>query len=286
MQDNTVKAPRFRLQAHPQQGVEMVFADTDHRFGRHTHGQFGIGLILRGAQKSSSQSGQVEAVAGDIITVNPEEVHDGLPLGDGGRAWQMLYLDAGVMQGLVAELQEAGVPARMEFQHPQRRDPSLARLFARHAQTATGALPGWTLPLDESLLLLLKALLRPADPTPDGLHQSGIDRAKAWIDAQPTGTWTLAELARQADLSRYQFIRHFDRATGLTPHAYILQKRIRLARQMIRQGLGLGDAAAAAGFADQSHMTRLFVRCFGLSPGTYARSLPVPREALQFRSRP
>ena len=280
-----MKDPRFRLLANPVQGVEMVLADTDHHFGRHTHDQFGIGLILRGGQKSSSQSGLVEAVAGDIITVNPGEVHDGAPLGEGGRAWQMVYLDAGVVQGLAAELQQAGVPARMEFQRPRIRDAVLARLFARHAAAAAITAPGWTLPLDESLLQLLGALLGPVAPAPGRPHHSGIARARACIDAEPAGAWPLVELARQADLSPYQFIRHFDRLTGLTPHAYILQRRIQLARRLIRQGQGLSDAAAAAGFADQSHMTRQFVRSFGLSPGAYARSGPDTRPGLQFRSR-
>ncbi|SQI36332.1 AraC-like ligand binding domain [Serratia plymuthica] len=57
----------------------MVTADTDFSFGRHTHDQFGIGLMDRGAQKSLSGRGRVESSAGDIITVNPGEVHDGSP---------------------------------------------------------------------------------------------------------------------------------------------------------------------------------------------------------------
>lgn len=52
-------------------GVDAVSADTSHAFGRHIHDQFGIGVILRGAQKSLSGRGIVEAEAGDVITVNP-----------------------------------------------------------------------------------------------------------------------------------------------------------------------------------------------------------------------
>lgn len=48
------------------------------------HDQFGIGLVERGAQKSLSGRGMVEAEAGHVITVNPGEVHDGIPLGEGG----------------------------------------------------------------------------------------------------------------------------------------------------------------------------------------------------------
>lgn len=263
----------FKMMACARQGMQMVLADTDHRFGKHTHEQFGVGLILRGAQKSASQCGMVEAIAGDIITVNPEEVHDGAPLGDGGRSWQMLYLDVAVVQAMVADLNETGPQARMEFSQPQRRDSALTRIFRRHAQAITRPRSDWALPGDESLLLLLQALLRPACAKPHHADLNAIDRAKSWIDEQPAHAWSLAELAREADLSRFQFIRHFDRATGLTPHAYILQRRIHLARQMIRQGGSLRDVAASCGFADQSHMTRQFVRSFGLSPGAYSRGI-------------
>lgn len=56
----------------------------------------------------------------------------------------------------------------------------------------------------------------------------------------------------------------------MTPHAYQVQRRLLLARGWIRAGATLADAAAAGGFSDQSHMTRLFVRAYGLSPGRYA----------------
>ncbi len=65
-------------------------------------------------------------------------------------------------------------------------------------------------------------------------------------------------------------LRAFTRATGLTPHAYQMQRRLLLARRLIRQGMALADAAALGGFADQSHMTRLFVRAYGVSPRRYA----------------
>ena len=58
-------------------GESLAAADSAHAFGRQTHDQFGIGLIERGAQKSASGRGIVEAGAGDMITVNPGEVHDG-----------------------------------------------------------------------------------------------------------------------------------------------------------------------------------------------------------------
>lgn len=79
-------------------------------------------------------------------------------------------------------------------------------------------------------------------------------------------------LAHRAGLSRYALVRSFARAIGLTPHAYLVQRRLQHARSLIAQGTPLGEAALASGFADQSHLTRLFVRSYGLTPGAYARA--------------
>jgi AraC-like DNA-binding protein len=65
-------------------------------------------------------------------------------------------------------------------------------------------------------------------------------------------------------------VRAFSQATGMTPHAYLVQRRIGIVRRMIAKGTPLADAALAGGFADQSHMTRTFVRAYGLTPGAYA----------------
>ncbi|WP_437695203.1 AraC family transcriptional regulator, partial [Achromobacter xylosoxidans] len=99
---------------------------------------------------------------------------------------------------------------------------------------------------------------------------AAIRHALGLIDDAPAAALSLADLARACGLSRFQVLRAFHRATGMTPHAYQVQRRLLLARHLLRQGMALADTAAAAGFSDQSHMTRLFSRAYGLSPGRYA----------------
>ncbi|WP_343870185.1 AraC family ligand binding domain-containing protein, partial [Caenispirillum bisanense] len=121
-------------------GVQAVAADTARRFGRHTHDQFGIGLLHRGAQASASGRGAVEATAGDIITVNPGEVHDGSPLGGGARAWRMLYLDPAVVAAAVADLTEdAAGPGARESPAPVPLDGATAAAFRDHPPAAPAA---------------------------------------------------------------------------------------------------------------------------------------------------
>ncbi|WPZ32290.1 AraC family transcriptional regulator [Thalassobaculum sp. OXR-137] len=248
-------------------GVDAVLADSDRSFPKHCHDQFGVGVILDGAQISASGRGQVEAEAGDVITVNPGEVHDGAPVG-GGRRWSMLYVDPRRMAALAEGLDD-GAGTVCEFTAPVVTDPRVAaRVKAMIAALHRAAFRGETLESEERSLLVLAPLLgvRVREPAPDG----GLRRVLELMDDDPAAPLCLGDLAAVAGLSRFQIVRGVARATGLTPHAYLLRRRIELARRHIRDGLPLAEAAAASGFADQSHMTRLFTRSFGYPPGAYA----------------
>jgi AraC-like DNA-binding protein len=125
----------------------------------------------------------------------------------------------------------------------------------------------------ETAILRLVARLRAhstARPTKDEGATGCIRRALQRIDADPAAPVTLIELAKESGLSRYQLIRAFARELGLTPHAYILQRRIGLAQRLIRAGGDLAEVASVAGFCDQSHLTRRFVRQIGVTPRRYA----------------
>jgi AraC-like DNA-binding protein len=82
----------------------------------------------------------------------------------------------------------------------------------------------------------------------------------------------LGELARMARLSKYQLLRCFQKVYGVTPHAWLLQQRAERARKLIQGGAALAAAAASCGFADQSHMTRIFTRQFGFTPGAWQKA--------------
>lgn len=245
-------------------------AASDIAFARHTHDRFGIGVIRRGAQRSASGRGTVEAGAGDIITVNPGEVHDGAPLG-GPRAWRMVYIEPALVRGAAAEASIAS-PGLVELRRPVLRDAALAQAFDRLFDVATdpGADP---LGREEALTDLLARLLarhastrvaRVVAPRPS------VARARERLDDDPAAPVCLAELAAAAGMSRFQLLRAFARETGLPPHAYRLSMRVQRARRLIQSGMPLAEAALAAGFGDQSHMNRAFLRHTGATPGAWA----------------
>lgn len=265
--------------AHDCPGVEAIMARTRHSFAKHTHETFGIGYMVSGAQKSASGRGMVEAGAGNIITVNPREVHDGHPIGDQARGWNMLYFTPDIIADAAADMQ-GGASKQYEFTRPVMDHPAVRHGFAALFDAITnGTADVARLRREELLYLLLHhALITPGAP---GYHQAPrravaharIKRARALLDDAPTLAHSLDDLATATGLSRFQTLRDFTRATGLTPHAYLIQRRIDLVRAMIADGETLADIAIAAGFADQSHLNRHFVRAYGMTPGRYARAV-------------
>jgi AraC-like DNA-binding protein len=82
---------------------------------------------------------------------------------------------------------------------------------------------------------------------------------------------SLAELAEMTELSQFALLRAFRTETGLPPHAYLNQLRVRRARLLLDNGVSAADVAAQVGFADQAHLTRHFKRVVGVPPAAYQR---------------
>lgn len=253
------------------QGVLAVAVSSDRKFARHTHDQYGIGVFDAGGHRSASGRGTVEAAPGDVITVNPAEIHDGSPLAGRPRRWRMVYFDEPMLRETASGLAD-DVSTAYEFHYPVLRDaravPLFDNLFRICGEGQSDRLD--VLLKEECLLGLLARLGRPQRKRESGVATSIMARVKAAIDASPAYAFTLAELAALGGVSSFQAIRMFARATGFTPHAYLVQRRVELARDLIRGGSGLADAAMAAGFSDQSHLTRAFSARFGYTPGVYA----------------
>ncbi len=255
----------FHVRSLQSGAITAVDARSGRSFARHVHDEFGVGLVTSGAQRSWSGRGPVEAFSGNLITVNPAELHDGAPIGS-YRSWSMLYFSQHIVSAVVADLEEGRGSVR-ELHAPVVDDQCLACLFVAVREAAMH--PEGEPAFEERLLTLFGRLFDMAERQV-GLPRNRLSQVRERIDDAPARSHALVELAALAGLSRYQTVRGFARLTGLTPHAYVMQRRLDLARRLIRHGSSLADAAAEAGFADQSHMHRIFVARHGFTPGAYS----------------
>lgn len=85
----------------------------------------------------------------------------------------------------------------------------------------------------------------------------------------------ISEIAKSLSMSREGFIRKFQRNVGMTPHAYRIAGKACRARDRLRRGMPPAEAAYDAGFADQSHMGRAFLKLYGTTPGAFRRAWQV-----------
>jgi AraC-like DNA-binding protein len=111
-------------------------------------------------------------------------------------------------------------------------------------------------------------------PVRGGLAAWQVRRAKEILSANLDGRVPLQEVARACGLSVSYFSRAFRRSIGTAPHKWLLTLRVDAAKQKLRNSrLSLRDVALACGFADQSHLTQVFTRIVGVSPGAWRRAL-------------
>ena len=115
-----------------------------------------------------------------------------------------------------------------------------------------------------------EGLPRRNEPTPGRDALARATRAVRTIDRDPGARVTLGALARDAGLSPYHFLRTFQRATGVTPHQYVLRARLRTAaRRLAADPAKVIDIAFDSGFGDVSNFNRSFRAEFGVSPRAY-----------------
>ena len=110
----------------------------------------------------------------------------------------------------------------------------------------------------------------PPDPVDGPLGKRRIGKIRRYIESQPPGTVSIGDLAAQVDMSADGFIRLFRRTYGVTPHQYLLAKRLDAAGSLLRRtDYSLTRIAMETGFASSSHFSTVFRSQFGLTPTQY-----------------
>ncbi|MGW7438892.1 helix-turn-helix domain-containing protein [Streptomyces sp. NPDC054849] len=254
-------------------GIAEVFHArfTEHAYPAHVHDTWALMIVDGGrVDFALDRERHGAGVSDQVILLPPGVVHDGRTVTEAGFRKRVLYLDTSV---LPERLTGAAVDA------PMLADPALReRVHGLHLAL------GERDPLEaQSRLAFVRERLHrwltgreaPAGGPPG---REAAVRLRELLDARVTEGITLEEAA--AELGRAlgvrwhptQLIRSFRMAYGLPPHAYLTGRRVATARRLLLAGMRPAEAATAAGFYDQAHLTRHFGRHVGTSPARFARS--------------
>lgn len=245
------------------------------RFAPHMHETYAVGVIESGAARIRYRGADVTHVAGDVVTIEPLEVHTGEPVDHLGWSYCMMYLPREIMARFGSDDGTEPRFARSSYADPElgRQIVSLYRLL----ESEPDVLRQGSMLADTLHVLCERYAERGAGVTPRACSAS-LARVREYLEANYAKAICLAELAVLADASPFHLIRQFRRAYGLPPYMFLEVVRINRAKDMLQQGARISDVAFATGFSDQSHLTRRFKRVVGVPPGQYARSYwPVVR---------
>lgn len=254
--------------APPAQGLERIEAYfAGHGYDMHRHDTYAIGRTLRGVQSFQYRGGWRHSLPGGTMVLHPDEAHDGEAGTQDGFHYRMLYVEPALIQQILGGQPLPFIAGGLSA------DP---RLFA-----ATDALLRSVehsmdpLEQQDALFDLAHALNRVsgvAAPRQRFDYQAA-ERAREYIHSALDRTLTLDELAAHSQRDRWSLSRDFRLLFGTSPYRYLSMRRLDLVRALLVQGQPLAHAALAAGFADQSHMTRQFRQAYGLPPARWLKML-------------
>jgi AraC family transcriptional regulator len=147
---------------------------------------------------------------------------------------------------------------------------------ALHAETKAGAPTGILCGQSIAVALALYLAERYSVSAPrlrrdhGGLPRTRLNRVLEYIDANLSEELSLPILSEVAEMSLYYFVRLFKQSTGLSPHRYVIEQRIKRAQGFLRSPkMTVIEASARTGFVDPSHFTKVFRRVVGLAPSQY-----------------
>lgn len=264
--DSVRDAAEFRRPPH-RPGVELYRAHiVDHAFEIHAHEGFGLGAIESGVERFRYRGGEHLAPADSLVLMNAGELHTGRAATAQGWRYRMVYVEPAVVEAVTGE---RGWHFTQAVAHDPPRARRVARLLAQLWQAAE--------PIAfDSLLATLLGELRVHARTGRAPAAEGALRfapVVEYLRAHAAERLTLEQLAAVAGLSPFHFLRRFKAQFHATPQQMLMALRVLEAKRRLAAGESPAAAAAAAGLADQAHLTRALARRYGVTPGLYRAQL-------------
>jgi AraC-like DNA-binding protein len=237
-------------------------------YGMHRHDTYAVGVTLSGVQSFWFRGERRTSLPGQTLVIHPDEKHDGGSGTDVPLEYLMLYF----------------TPCDLTAES----DSSEALPFVADAVRTSGpircivgdAFVEFPCELDElaevDILERLTTALRLEAGSANAIDRRidwvAVTRARELLEQEYEHHITAGDLEAATGQGRYALARQFRTAYATTPHQFLIGRRMQRARRLIAEGASLAETAVTCGFADQSHLTRCFVRRLGLTPGAFRRN--------------
>ncbi len=249
-------------------GIERLEAHfTGQAFSPHSHDTYAIGITLRGVQTFRYRGETRCCLPGQWHILHPDEIHDGGSGTEEGFGYRIIYIDPALIQEALGGLPLPFVPDPVVQQDALRAD--LAP-WLWDIEDPIDDIRRTEMAVDTAeMLMALSARDRMQGP----LCLSSLLRVRDLIAANPAIRHSAAEFEKVSGLDRWTVARQFRAAFGTSPSRFRTMRQLDRARRMLTGGRPIAETALEAGFADQSHMSRLFKRAYGLTAARWTAAL-------------
>ncbi|MEM5297068.1 AraC family transcriptional regulator [Burkholderia sp. JPY481] len=266
-------APRFwRSDALP--FIEARSIDDGRKvcYAKHSHETFSIGAVTGGRSVYLNRHAREWIGAGAVVLMNPDDVHACNPVAGERWSYRMLHVDVAWFAKLQHELGFNENHAFRAFSQIMTLDAALFDGLNRLSAILTGNHDDIdTLRKESAAITFFSNVQQTLNPAslPERAASVQLARAAEYIAENCTRALKLDDVCAAAGLSASHLIRAFKLRYGMTPHAYLINRRIQYSRAQLRRGAPIADVALDAGFADQAHLQRTFKRLVAATPGQY-----------------
>ena len=250
------------------------------KFPTHFHECYVIGYVERGARHLKCNHQEYDLEKGDLVLFNPLDKHFCEPVNGEPLDYRALNIPPEVMIRAANDI--TGAPCTLHFTStviPQSDAAGAVNsLYTAVTEHRTA------FEKEEAFFFLLEQIMKEYSET---FENADIPQPDSWIvqickliEQSYGQEICLDDLSRFAGLSKSYLLRSFTRQMGISPYRYLQTVRINQAKKLLETGTPVIDAAAKAGFSDQSHFTNFFRNFIGLTPKQYQRifTAEVPHE--------
>jgi AraC-like DNA-binding protein len=233
-------------------------------FEPHRHDTYAIGITTAGVQTFRYRGSRRVCLPGQLHVLHPDELHDGAAGTVEGFGYRILYVPPDLVRDALGGAELPFVADPVQEPIPATRpiasllidiDEPINELTSAEIAAAVA---------DSLVSLTGKATHRQAR-----IDLTAVQLVREYLTVHACEPTPASTLEQVAGIDRFTIARHFRRAFGTSPDRYRTLRRLAVARAAIEGGRSLARAAAEAGFADQSHLTRQFKRTYGLTPGRW-----------------
>jgi AraC-like DNA-binding protein len=235
-------------------------------FSPHRHDTYTVALTVAGVQAFNYRGAMRHSLPGQVLILHPDEIHDGHCYEEAGFSYRAAYVPPAHIQ---AVLGGAELPFVVNGVSTNR--ALIAAAFNMVIDCSRVEDAG---AYDDALYDLAHAMSEVAGrAAPIRIaNRTAVMRAREFLETAIVAGARLDELEQVSGCDRWQLSRDFRALLGTSPYRYLQYRRVDLAKQHLREGATLADAAHGAGFADQSHFGRTFRKAVGLTPKQWLRS--------------